>query len=126
MTQIVPRAFVLLASWAIGLLVAAWVVPGVLVSVSGFIVAVVIFSVTEAVLSLLILTLPRGYASLFLGGTALAVTFLALALASAFTHGLIISGIASWVAAGLLVWLVTTLAAVSLPELFARHESGIR
>jgi hypothetical protein len=126
MTQIVPRALVLLGSWAIGLLVAAWVVPGVSVSVSGFIVAVVIFSVTEAVLSLLILTLPRGYASLFLGGTALAVTFLALALASAFTHGLIISGIAPWVAAGLLVWLVTTLAAVSLPELFARHESGVR
>jgi hypothetical protein len=124
MTQIALRAVVLLGSWAIGLLVVAWVVPGVSVSVSGFIVAVVVFSVTQAILSLVILKLPRGYASLFLGGTALALTFLALALASAFTQGLIIRSIASWIAATLLVWLVTTLAAVSLPELFARHEAG--
>jgi Mycobacterial 4 TMS phage holin, superfamily IV len=122
MTQIVLRAVVLLVSWALGLAVAAWVVPGVSVSVSGFIVAVVVFSVAQALLSLLILTLPRGYASLFLGGTALALTFLALALASVFTHGLIIQGAASWIGAALLVWLVTTLAAVSVPELFARHE----
>ena len=49
--QILLRAVVLLGSWAIGLLVAAWVVPGVSLSVSGFIVAVVVFSVSQAILS---------------------------------------------------------------------------
>ena len=49
MRQILLRAVLLLGSWAIGLLVAAWVVPGVSLSVSGFIVAVVVFSVAQAV-----------------------------------------------------------------------------
>ena len=74
MRQILLRAVVLLGSWAIGLLVAAWVVPGVSLSVSGFIVAVVVFSVAQAILSVLILKMPHGYASLLLGGTGLALT----------------------------------------------------
>ena len=124
MTQTLLRAVVLLGSWAIGLLVAAWVVPGVSLSLSGFLVAVVVFSVTQAFLSLLILKLPHGYASLLLGGTGLALTIVALSLASLSTHGLTIRGIASWVATTVVVWLVTTVGAISLPELFARHEAG--
>ena len=123
MRQILQRAVVLLGSWAIGLLVAAWVVPGVSLSVSGFIVAAVVFSVAQAILSLLILKLPHGYASLLLGGTGLALTLVALGLASVLTHGLIIRGVASWVAATVVVWLVTTVGAISLPELFARDEA---
>src|ERR1700741_3830288 len=87
MKQILLRAVVLLGSWAIGLLVAAWVVPRVSVSAFGFIVAVVLFSVTQAMLSLLILRLPRGYASLLLGGAGLVLTAVALGLASVLTHG---------------------------------------
>jgi hypothetical protein len=120
MRQIVLRAVVLLGSWAIGLLVAAWVVPGVSVSVSGFIVAVVLFSITQAILSLLISKLPRAYASLLLGGTGLALTLVALSLASVLTHGLTIRGIASWVATTIVVWLVTTVGAISLPEALVR------
>ena len=124
MTQILLRAVVLLGSWAIGLLVAAWVVPGVSLSLSGFLVAVVVFSVAQATLSLLIVKLPHGYASLLLGGTGLALTIVALSLASLSTHGLTIRGIASWLATTVVVWLVTTVGAISLPELFARHEAG--
>ena len=124
MTQTLLRAVVLLGSWAIGLLVAAWIVPGVSLSLSGFLVAVVVFSVAQAFLSLLILKLPHGYASLLLGGTGLALTIVALSLASLSTHGLTIRGIASWVATTVVVWLVTTVGAISLPELFARHEAG--
>ena len=124
MRQILPRAVVLLGSWAIGLLVAAWVVPHVSVSVSGFIVAVALFSVAQALLSLLILKLPHGYASLLLGGTGLALTLVALVLASVLTHGLTIRGIASWVAATIVVWLVTTVGAISLPEVLVRGPAG--
>jgi len=122
--QILLRAVVLLGSWAIGLLVAAWVVPGVSLSVSGFIVGVVVFSVAEVILSLLILKLPHGYASLLLGGAGLALTIVALSLASVATHGLTIHGTASWVATTVVVWLVTTVGAISLPELFARDDVG--
>src|SRR5689334_8797568 len=98
MRQILLRAFVLLGSWAVGLVVAAWVVPGVSLLVSGFIVAVVVFAAAQAVLSLVILKLPHGYASLLLGGTGLALTLVALGLAAGLTHGLTISGFASWLA----------------------------
>jgi hypothetical protein len=122
MRQSLLRAVVLLVSWAIGLLVAAWVVPGVSLSASGFIVGVVLFSAAQATLSLLIVKLPRAYASLLLGGTGLALTLVALILASALTHGLTIHGAASWVATTIVVWLVTTVGAISLPEVLVREE----
>jgi hypothetical protein len=120
MRQILPRAIVLLGCWAIGLLVAAWVVPHVSVSTAGFVVAVALFSVTQAVLSLLIVRLPHGYASLLLGGMGLVLTFVALSLAAAWTHGLTIRGAASWIAATIVVWLVTTVGAISLPDTLVR------
>ena len=123
MTQILPRAIVLLGSWAIGLLVAAWVVPGVSLSLSAFVVAVVVFSVAQAMLLLLIVKLPHAYASLLLGGFGLVLTIVALSIASLVTHGLTIRGLASWLATTVVVWLVTTVGAISLPELFARDEA---
>jgi hypothetical protein len=124
MRQILLRAVVLLGWWAIGLLVAAWIVPGVSVSVSGFIVAVVFFSVGQAILSLFCLKLPHAYASLLLGGTGLVLTVVALSLASVLTHGLTIRGIASWIAATIVVWLVTTVGAISLPGALVRGAAG--
>ena len=124
MKQALLWAVVLLTSWAVGLLVAAWVVPGVSVSASGFIVAVVLFSAAQATLSLWIVKLPRAYASLLLGGTGLVLTLVALSLAAAFTHGLTIRGVASWLAATIVVWLVTTVGAISLPEVLVRDPPG--
>ncbi len=118
------RAVLLLGAWAIGLLVAAQVVPGVSLSVSGFIVAVAVFSIAQAALSLFLLRLPHGYASLLLGGTGLAITVFALILATAETHGFTIRGMASWVATTLVVWLVTTIGAVALPELLGPQQTG--
>ena len=119
--QVLLRAVVLLASWAIGLAVAASIVPGVSLSVPGFIVAVVVFAVTQAILSLSILKLPHRYVSLLLGGTGLALTIVALILASILTHGLAVDGMASWLAATVVVWLVTTIGAITLPELLIRR-----
>jgi hypothetical protein len=120
MRGILLRAVVLLASWAIGLLVAARMVPGVSLSITGFIAAVVAFAVTQAILSLSILKLPHRYASLLLGGTGLALTIGALILASVLIHGLTIAGMASWLATTVVVWLMTTIGAISLPELLIR------
>jgi hypothetical protein len=47
-----------------------------------------------------------------------------LGLAAAFTHGLTIRGAASWLAATIVVWLVTTIGAISLPEAPAREPAG--
>ncbi len=123
MKQALLRAVVLLVSWSIGLLVAARVVPYVSMSVSGFVVAVVVFTAAQATLSLAIVKLPRAYASLLLGGTGLVLTLVALTLAAVFTHGLAIRGVASWAAAIVVVWLITTVGAISLPEVLARDRA---
>jgi hypothetical protein len=118
------RTAVFLGSSAIGLLVAAWLVPGVRVSVSGFITAVVLFAVAQAILSPFFLKMASRYATAFLGGIGLVSTLAALILASIFTHGLSISGIGSWIAATIVVWLVTALATLLLPVLVLKRRAG--
>ena len=122
MVRFLLRAVVFLGSSAIGLLVAAWLVPGMSVSASGFITAVVLFSLAQAILSPFILKMASRYASAFLGGIGLVSTLVALILASVLTHGLTIRGVGSWVAATVLVWLVTALATLLLPVLVVRRK----
>ncbi|MCV7227665.1 phage holin family protein [Mycolicibacterium komossense] len=124
MIRFLLRAVVFLGSAAIGLLVAAWLVPGVSVSISGFVAAVVIFSVAQAILSPFFLKMASRYASAFLGGIGLVSTLAALVLASVLTHGLSIRGIGSWVIATIVVWLVTALATVLLPVLVIKRKAG--
>jgi len=116
------RVAVFLGSAAIGLLVAAWLVPGVSLSALGFITAVVIFTVAQAILSPFFLKMASRYASAFLGGIGLVSTFVALLLASLLSNGLSIRGTGSWIAATVLVWLVTALATVVLPVLVLREK----
>lgn len=122
-THLAARAFFLravarLGSWATGLTVAAWVVPHVSLSRAGFIAAVVCFSITQTLLSFWILKLPHGYASLLLGCSGLTLTFVAIVAASSLTHGLTIHGIESWLATAVVVWLVTTIGAILLFDVY--------
>jgi Mycobacterial 4 TMS phage holin, superfamily IV len=121
--RILLRVIVFPASWSIGLLVAEWIVPGVSVSLPGFVVAVMVFAVTQAILSLSILRLPHWYVPLLLGGTGLALTIVALILASILARGLTIDGVAAWLATTVVVWLVTTIGAITLPELLVGDGS---
>ena len=91
-------------------------------SALGFITAVVIFTVAQAILSPFFLKMASRYASAFLGGIGLVSTFVALLLASLLSNGLSIRGTGSWIAATVLVWLVTALATVVLPVLVLREK----
>ncbi|OBB13511.1 hypothetical protein A5761_20140 [Mycolicibacterium setense] len=122
MIRFLLRIAIFLGSSAIGLLVAAWLVPGVSVSAWGFITAVVIFAVAQSILSPFFLNMASRYASAFLGGIGLVSTLVALVLASALTQGLSIRGIGSWIAATVVVWLVTAVATVVLPALFLKKK----
>lgn len=124
MIRFLLRVVVFLGSSAIGLLVAAWLVPGVTLRLLGFITAVVIFTIAQAVLSPLFLKMASRYASAFLGGIGLVSTLAALILASVLTHGLSIRGIGSWVSATVVVWLVTAVATLVLPMLILKKEVG--
>ena len=70
----------------------------------GFVVAVVVFSIAQAILSPFILKMASRYASAFLGGIGLLSTLVALVLASVLTDGMTILGVGSWIAATVLVW----------------------
>ncbi|KWX22307.1 membrane protein [Mycolicibacterium wolinskyi] len=124
MIRFLLRIAIFLGSSAIGLLVAAWLVPGVRVSALGFIAAVVIFTVAQGILSPFFLKMANRYASAFLGGIALVSTLAALILASVLTTGLSIRGIGSWVAATVVVWLVTAVATLVLPMLVLKKKSA--
>ncbi|HEY5788079.1 MAG TPA: phage holin family protein [Microlunatus sp.] len=98
-----------IVSAAIALLVAPWLIPGVEVSASGFVVAVLVFTVAQAILAPFVFNMARQYASAVLGGIGLVSTFLALFVATLFPDGLQISGVTAWVLAALVVWLITAL-----------------
>ncbi|KMO69991.1 superfamily IV 4 TMS phage holin [Mycobacterium sp. BK558] len=122
MVRFLLRVAIFLGSSAIGLLVAAWLVPGVTLSAWGFVAAVVIFTVAQAILSPFFLKMASRYASAFLGGIGLVSTFAALLLASLLSHGLSIRGVGSWIGATVVVWLVTAVATVVLPLLVLREK----
>ncbi|GIG35552.1 phage holin family protein [Cellulomonas pakistanensis] len=117
------RLLIFLGSSALGLWVASLVLDGFHVTTSGFLAAVVVFTVAQAVLSPFIATMAHRYATAFLGGIGLVSTFVALLIASAFTGGLdITGGVATWIAAVVIVWLVTAVATWLLPFLLLRKR----
>ncbi len=122
MIRLLLRLVVFLGSSAIGLLAASWLVSGVSIRPLGFLTAVVIFTLAQAILSPFFLKMASRYASAFLGGIGLVSTLAALILASALTHGLSIRGIGSWVAATVVVWLVTAVATLLLPMLVLKNK----
>lgn len=124
MIRFLLRIAVFLGSSAIGLLVASLIVPGVTLRPLGFVTAVVIFTVAQAILSPFFLKMASRYASAFLGGIGLVSTLAALILASLFSSGISIRGIGSWIAATVLVWLVTAVATLVLPVLVLKKRAA--
>lgn len=98
-----------IVSATVALLVTAYVVDGVTMHASGFIVAVLVFTAAQAILGPFVFNLARQYASAVLGGIGLVSTFLALFVATLFPDGLQISGVPAWVLSALIVWLITAL-----------------
>lgn len=126
MIRVLLRLAVYLGSAALGLLVAALLIDGVTVDVVGFIVTVVVFAITQSLLTPLVAALARKYAAAFVGGVGLVATLVALLLAHTLTDGLTIDGgILTWVLTTLVVWLVTAAAAVLLPKwVFSKDDDA--
>lgn len=121
MKRMLIRVALFLGSGAVALVV-AWAILGsdFRLSVAGFLTAVVVFSVAQVALSPLVNKLARRYAEPLLGGVGLVSTFLALWVATLLSGGLQIRGVTTWIAATLIVWVVTALATLLAPRLQAR------
>jgi putative membrane protein len=111
---------------AVGLLVAAAVLDGMTISGTAFVIAVGIFTVAEVVLGPLVRRFVERRASVLLGGTSLAVTFLGLLVTSVVSEGLRLEGASTWVLATVIVWLGALLATVLLPVIVVRSKRGER
>lgn len=129
MTRLLARTVVELVASAIGLIVAAWMLAGVTLTASGFLVAVVVFTIAKVILGPLVLKMSLKYARALTGGIALVTTFVGLLVTTWLTSGLTIVGAGSWVMATIVVWLFTVIAILVLPmvmfkSLLASQGSG--
>ena len=117
MIRLVVRTGIMLVANAVGLIVASLVLGGMEIDVTSFIVAVVIFTVVLALMTpFLVSSLRRGGSSV-LGGVALIATLVALIITDLVSDGFSIDGIATWLAAAVIVWFSSLTAAIILPFL---------
>ena len=117
MIRLLVRIVVGLASNAVGLIVASLVLDGVDIDVTSFIVAVVIFTVVNALLLPFFASQLRRRGASALGGVALIATLVSLIVTDLVSDGLSISGVGTWIAATVIVWLGSLIAAFVLPFL---------
>lgn len=98
-----------LVSSALALLVAALLIDGVSLGWSGFLLAVGVFTLAQAILTPFVFNLARKHAQAILGGIGLVSTLLSLFIATLFPGGMRINGLTAWIAAVVVVWGVSTL-----------------
>ena len=119
MIRLIVRLVIALAGNAVGLIVASLVLDGFDIDVTSFIVALVIFTITLALMTPFLANALRRNrsSSAALGGVSLIGTFVALLVTDLLSDGLSISGIGTWIGATVIVWLASLLAVFILPYL---------
>ena len=83
--------------------------------------AVIVFAAAQMILSPFIVKFVHRNAEAFIGGVGLVSTFVALLLATLLgSDGIQIDGVTTWIAATVVVWLVTALATLLVPFLLVK------
>lgn len=117
MLRFLVRTAVMLLANAIGLWIASLVLDGMDIDVTAFIMAVVIFTVVLALMTPFLANQLRKRQSAALGGVALIATLVSLIITDLVSDGFTIDGLGTWVAAAVIVWAASLLAAFILPYL---------
>lgn len=117
MIRFLVRTLIAVAANAVGLIVASLVLDGFSINVASFIVAVVIFTIVFAVLTPFLAVQLRRLGNGAIGATALIATLVSLVITDLISDGFSISGIGTWIAAAVIVWLAALVAAFILPFL---------
>jgi hypothetical protein len=99
---------------AVGLLLAILLLPGFSVGFLAFLVALLIFTVVQAIAGPLVVKLSRSYAPQLMGGISLVTIFVGLLITAVIVSGMTIGGISNLLAATLLVWLGSLAADIGL------------
>ncbi len=107
---------------ALGLIVAAQVLDDVTLTSSAFIVAVVVFTVVYAIAQPFFTQMALSYIPALRGGVALVATLIGLLITTLVTDGLSISGATTWVAATVIVWVVSLIGVLLLPLILVKKK----
>lgn len=100
---------------AIGLLIAATLLSGFSMNISGFVIATLIFTVVEVFAGPFIVKVSLKNLPALRGGVALVTTLVGLIVTTIFNKDFNIHGLTTWFAATAIVWLASVLAGVVLP-----------
>ncbi|HEU0056825.1 MAG TPA: phage holin family protein [Gaiella sp.] len=117
MIRLLVRTLIAVAANAVGLIVASIVLDGFSINVASFIVAVVIFTIVFAVLTPFLAVQLRRLGNGAIGATALIATLVSLLVTDLISDGFSISGVGTWIAAAVIVWLAALVATFVLPFL---------
>ena len=120
MIRLLVRLLIAFVSNGVGLIVGALVLDGMKLNATGFVVSVVIYTILFALLQPFLVSMLRRSPGPVLGGVALIATLVSLVVTTIVTDGLSIHGIGTWIAATVIVWLASVLAAFILPFLGLR------
>ena len=121
MIRLLVRVFLALLANAVGLLAASALLDGFHIQASGFITAVIIFTLATVILGPLVISIALRNIPVLMGGVALVTTLVGLIITDWLSDGLNITGASTWILATLIVWLCSLLATVVLPLLFFKE-----
>ena len=113
--RLVLTVLLQLVANAVGIIAAAAILDDMSLSVSGFFVAVGVFTLISLVVSPMIRQAALRRSSALLGSTALIVSLLALIGTVLLTDGMQIRGLSTWVLAAIIVWFTALVATALLP-----------
>ena len=117
MIRLIVRTAVAVGANAIGLLVAAAVLDGMEIKRVSFFAAVGIFTIVLAVLQPFLAVQLRRLGNGAMGGVALVATLVSLVVTDLLSDGFSVSGVGTWIAAAVVVWLAALVATIVLPYL---------
>lgn len=115
MIRLAATAVIAVIANAIGLVIGAQILPDMALDVSGFLIAVLIFTAASVLVEPLTRQVALTKAPALLGSTALVATVLSLVVTALLSDGLRISGLTTWILATIIVWIVALAARMLLP-----------
>lgn len=105
---------------AVGLIVANLVLDDMELNASGFIIAVLIFTVAQVILQPLIVKIAMTNAQALMGATALVTILVGLIITDLVSDGLSITGFVTWLLATIIVWAAALIAGLILPLILVK------
>lgn len=115
MIRLAARAVVTLLANAVALVATSLLLEDMALEVSGFLIAVVIFTVTAVLIEPLVRQIAVKNVPAILGSSALVATLVSLIVTVLVSDGMRISGLGTWVVATVLVWAIALAAGLLLP-----------